>query len=126
MDPYIKDNTLCTTIERGLPFELVFDSPDLDLSQYDTITADFKPSRDLQAPPLISVELGKGIIVTPAGEDMEGEPVPSTISIEVPSTVTAKIRYEKLYMDIKARIEGGEPVRLLSAVCDILGTVSDI
>lgn len=125
MQPYIKDNILFIPITRGLPFQLTFDSPDLDLTQYDTIRAEFKPSRDLKSPPLLRADLEEGIVVTPPVHDGD-DTIPSTLTLAIPSAHTAGIRPPKLYMDLKGRVADGEPVLLLQAECDILASVTDI
>src|SRR5690606_24082552 len=99
---YLKDNILHIDITKGTDFTLHLGSPDLDLTQYDTIRADFKPTKAIDAPALIRADLDEGITVTP-----------DTLVLRIPYSTTEKIRYERLYMDIKARIGDASPVLLM-------------
>lgn len=110
---YVKDNILHLQITKGTDFTLSLASPDLDLTQYTSIRADFKPVRTLDAPPLIRVELGEGI-----------EATADSLTLTVPYGTTSKIKFPLLYMDIKGRIGEASPVLLLQAECKILDTAT--
>jgi|GEM_PF-2131077 len=109
MSAFIKNNILHKPILKGYPFEIKLRGPAGYMALFTTIRADFKSSKTLDSPTVLSYSLGAGIAVD--GNDM---------ILTITKEVTANIRQGFLLADIKAAVGSGDPVLLLDGYFEVI------
>jgi hypothetical protein len=115
MDITVKDGIVYAPISKGLEFRLpVLLSNGMAFSDFTNLQADFKPTQKLSGDALISLTLGDGI--ESSGEQRD---------LVIDEDVTATIKPDTLYMDLKAWNVGSPTVLIIECVCPVLPTVTN-
>jgi hypothetical protein len=115
MDITVKDGIVYAPISKGLEFRLpVLLSDGMNFSDFTNLQADFKPSQKISKDALFSLTLGNGI--ESSGEQRD---------LVLDEDVTATIKPDTLYMDLKAWNVGSPTVLIIECICPVLETVTN-
>jgi len=113
MAAQIVDDVYVDEIGKGYALTILIDGPAGFFAAFNTIKMDFKYEKRIESLPILSLELGDGIV-------RSGD----SITVSVSDEFTPSLDKPTLFADIKAQINGGDPLLIMECRFTVVNYVT--